>query len=269
MNDEKLNITISILIIAAIFIAFFVYRSLFDVNGLELQKDNEIINNDKTGEIKELTEKDKNNETTEQLSITETAVYPDLNRPIIILSEDISSETQYIAEKRITELSSELKETPDLYGTWLELASYRKLIGDYFGAIEIWEFVGEQSNGYISYKNLGMLYHYDLPDYALSESYLRKAIKRDNTYIPTYLELHNLYKYSYKEKSDLADDVLFEGLLNNPKNIFLFSTLAEYYTEINDITKAIKYYKEALSEAEKNNDTATANQIQSRLDALQ
>ncbi|MBI5004636.1 MAG: hypothetical protein HZC04_00405 [Candidatus Lloydbacteria bacterium] len=193
---------------------------------------------------------------------------PDLARPVIILA-NIAPETETMARAKISELSKELGAEPGLFGNWLDLASYRKLIGDNVGAEEIWLFMTKQWPDHdVPYINLGNFYHYQTHDFAKSEAAFRKAISVKPNSIPPYIGLYELYALSYAEKAGLADDILIEGLKNNPKNILLLSTLAEYYTGQGDITSAKKYYQEALDVAMQSNDTKLQDQLKQRISGL-
>lgn len=193
---------------------------------------------------------------------------PDLARPVIMLAT-LASETETMARAKISELSKELATEPGLFGSWLELASYRKLIGDGIGAEEIWLFMAKQwPESETPYINLGNFYHYQTHDFAKSETAFRKAISIKPSSIPSYIGLHELYVLSYAEKANLADDILVEGLKNNPKNILLLSTLAEYYTGQGDVLSAKKYYQEALDVALQSNDTKLQDQLKQRISGL-
>ncbi|MBI5005054.1 MAG: hypothetical protein HZC03_00360 [Candidatus Lloydbacteria bacterium] len=197
------------------------------------------------------------------------ASLPDLARPVVILAA-LASETETMARTKIAELAKELATEPGLFGSWLELASYRKLIGDNMGAEEIWLFMTKQwSDHDVPYINLGNFYHYQTHDFAKSEFAFRKAINiKPNSISSSYIGMYELYSLSYAEKENLADDILLEGLKNNPKNILILSTLAEYYTGQGDATSAKKYYQEALDVALQSNDTKLQNQLQQRISAL-
>lgn len=284
---NKLNIYILILTIFALLVGWGVYRSVSDTESAVSQEEETNETNIKEGEELQTEEtaipveiggaEGNGEQVINILPLSDSSMSreeilkedsPDLNRPIIILSE-ISPETQSIAEEKIGSLSAELIENPELNGAWLELAAYRKTIGDLSGAIEIWEFLTRHWDGQIPYKNLGMTYHYDLPDYPKSESYLNQAIEKDPTYLPSYTELFNLYHLSYVEKADQADDALLSGLSKNPGNILLLSKLGEYYTETGDTENTRTYYEQALAEAEKLGDEALATQLAELLNALQ
>jgi len=187
---------------------------------------------------------------------------PDLDRPVVFTG--IFSDGEKMAMiKDIKRLSEELKEDSNLFNNWLSLGLQRKEIGDYEGAREAWEYASVISpTNSVSLSNLGDLYHYYLKDYVKSEENLLKAIENSSGNIALYRSLHELYKYSYKEKAGLADDILFKGLEENPNNLDLLILLGLYYKETEDIENSRKYYGKALVEAQKqgNNDLVDALQ---------
>lgn len=176
---------------------------------------------------------------------------PDLNKPIIFNDVFSDEEKKTITEKT-NKLIEELKEDNNLFFNWIELGLYRKSIKDYAGAKDAWEYASKirpQNN--ISFANLGNLYHYYLKDFPKAEQNLRSAIANDKQNTGAYTALHELYKYSYKQDTDLAVEVLFEGLTENPNDIDLLVTLANYYKEKEDTENTQKYYKQALTEAKR------------------
>lgn len=201
---------------------------------------------------------------------------PKLNR-IIIMPERFSSEAVVILENNIKTLISQLNEDPNSYQAWSDLANQYKTIDDFDGAIEIWEYLSISAEGEtISKINLGNLYHYELKEFEKSESAFKDALVINKKIIEAYTGLHELYKYSYKQDTTLATDILLEGLEKNPNNIDLLIALASYYKEKanmidsadklsttkagsfihnNDrsywLTNAQKYYTQARDEAQK------------------
>jgi len=272
MKDKTYNIIILVLILVALNVGYGVYKSsIVDNKKSEEHVTQDDIKNsgsivlDEEGNPSGVFEVIDNNLPLENKPVI---VVPDLRRPIVVL-EDLSPETEKISRDKITSLTEVLKKDNEFFSGWLELAAYRKIIGDYLGAVEIWEFMtGAWPDSVIAYDNLGNIYHYQLRDFHKSESYFRQAISKDLKYIPTYINFHELYLLSYDEKRDLADDILLEGLINNPGNILLLSTLAEYYADLGDKDSAKVYYGQALGEAEKMTDVNLKSQIQARIDAL-
>ncbi|OGF62023.1 hypothetical protein A2926_01525 [Candidatus Giovannonibacteria bacterium RIFCSPLOWO2_01_FULL_44_40] len=150
--------------------------------------------------------------------------------------------------KELSDLSLELSREPNYLQGWLQVGVLRKFLKDYEGASLAWQYASVlRPEDHIALNNLGDLYHYYLKDFAKAEKYMRQAISAKPDFIPGYKNLHDLYVFSYKEKADLADDILLEGIRKNPNDYYLRVILASYYKDQGDKTNARKYYEEALT----------------------
>jgi len=146
----------------------------------------------------------------------ENVSQPSLEREINITA-NIPEETKTMAGEKIEELRANLKENDDLRSSWLDLASYYKLVGDYAGAEEVWKYMASKSDtDFVPYYNLATLYAYYLKDFSKAEEYFNKAIEKNPNYIATYAAFYDFY-INY-EKPDLAKSVLERGLQANPGN---------------------------------------------------
>src|SRR3989344_422819 len=109
---------------------------------------------------------DAANDIKEQLRIQSLKI---VARPILVkiqLSE--SSKNQAIG--KIQDLVKLIEKKYDYIEAWYDLGAYRKLIGDYDGAIEAYNFVIKiRPKDEIAYVNLGDLYGFYLKDYENSE----------------------------------------------------------------------------------------------------
>lgn len=193
---------------------------------------------------------------------------PDLDGKIVFYNDFPETQKNKITQD-IKTIISNLKENLGSFEDWVDLGLNRKAIGDYKGAAEAWEYAGLIRPGSsLSFNNLGDLYHYYLKDYKKAEENFLKAIKADESYAVSYVNLFDLYNLSYKKDTSKAEEILLEGLKNLPNDINLTITLANYYQEKNNISKATEYYKKALEQAKAVNNTELANQIQSKIDSL-
>lgn len=193
---------------------------------------------------------------------------PDLNKPIIF-GNNISDEEKKKTTEKINKLTKELKKDNNLFSNWIELGLYKKLIKDYDGAREVWEYtslIWPKNN--ISFSNLGDLYHFYLKDFPKAEQNLRTAIENNKSNTQTYIALHELYKYSYKQDTTLAVDILLEGLTQNPNNIDLLITLAAYYKEVGNTINAKEYYTQARDEAQNLGNTQLVDLLNQELTEL-
>lgn len=131
--------------------------------------------------------------------------------------------------KELKDLSSQLKSEPNYLQGWLQLGILRKYLGDYEGASLAWQYATLlRPNDFIAFSNLGDLYHYYLKDFPKAEKYLRKAVDIKPDYVAGYENLFNLYTLSYKEKINLAEPVLLEGIKKNPSDHYLQGILDSY-----------------------------------------
>ncbi|MCR4330404.1 MAG: hypothetical protein NUV49_00780 [Patescibacteria group bacterium] len=193
---------------------------------------------------------------------------PSLNRPLTFTG-DIPLEAKKIITDNVKRLTDILKSDSSRFDAWLDLGSYRKQSGDYEGAREAWEYATLLLPGsYVPWNNLGDLYQYYLKDFVKAEKNFQQAIVSDPSFVQAYHSLFELYTLSYTEKAHLADDTLLEGLKKSPNNIDLLITLAQYYKGTGKTEEAKKYYKMAITEAEKAGNTALAESLKSELDTL-
>ncbi|OHA25396.1 MAG: hypothetical protein A3D56_01260 [Candidatus Taylorbacteria bacterium RIFCSPHIGHO2_02_FULL_45_35] len=206
--------------------------------------------------------------TVERVPLEEEIKAPDLSRPIVF-SDGVPAEFRRIMTERIEKDSIELRKTPDNFDAWLDLAIQRKTIDDYKGAAEIWEYVLEfQPNNSVVLGNLGELHHLYLKDYPKSESYYKAAISLDPSRVDLYRALHELYKYSYKQNTSAAADILKEGLVKNPDNTDLLILLGAYYRDNGDKQSARVYFEQALSIAKKNQNQVLVDALERDISKL-
>ncbi len=187
--------------------------------------------------------------------------YPSLDRSFTIPASFPADAVQ-IMRSNINEVVGRLKEDRKDISEWISLAVLLKTIDDYLGAAEIWEFLGrELPTNTVTFANLGSLYHLHLKDYPKSELNFRKAIENNRTNPALYLGLHELYKYSYKTETGLAQDVLKEGLQHITDNTDLLITSARFAHERGEIDQAVVYYTRARDVAEESGNSKLVGQI--------
>ena len=133
------------------------------------------------------------------------------------------------AVKELKDLSLQLKSEPNYLQGWLQVGILRKFLGDYDGASLAWQYASLiRPQEYIAFSNLGDLYHYYLKDFPKAEKYLRRAVDVKPDYVAGYKNLFDLYTLSYKEKKNLAESVLLEGIKKNPGDNYLQGILTSY-----------------------------------------
>jgi len=149
----------------------------------------------------------------------------------IAVKANLQESTKNKAIMDIKEITAKLKEDYDQLQEWLQLGLLRNLIGDYEGAKQAWEFAAViRPKDPVAFHNLGDLHWMQLSDFPKAEKYFSEAIEKGPQHPLFYIKLHELYRYSYKEKSDLADDVLEQGI-KTTGDPYLKSLLEEYRKE--------------------------------------
>lgn len=145
---------------------------------------------------------------------------------------------------RIAQIAGIVKSTPSFFEGWINLGIYKKVIGDFAGARDAWEYASliEPLNS-SSFANLGELYWRYIHDYPKSETNFRTSLKHKPDPL-VYVSLAELYHYSFKEKYDLADDVLLEGLKIDPNSETLLRRLAYLYEQREEYKEALKWWDE-------------------------
>jgi len=140
---------------------------------------------------------------------------PDLDRPINITA-DMPEEAKTIARSNIEKTVSELKENPDLFNSWITLGGSYKLIGDFEGARDSWDYAGSIRPGNsTSFNNLGDLYAYYLKDNEKAEENFLKAIENGPDKIFIYRNLYDFYRNVLKDEGK-AKETLQKGIALNP-----------------------------------------------------
>lgn len=258
-TNSKLSLIITVIIVIALIIGSGVYIYWNSVVN-ENSSDNEIsqeVNIIEEGDVSiEIDELGGSGVTIKQIPIetdntAPTFSIPDIDRPLVFDSTIPKSAQKQIGDK-IENLKKTIKDEPTRIDYWLDLGVQWNIIGDYEGAKIAWEYaVSMNPQDSTIFSNLGKLYHLYLNDFPKSEKNLLKAIENSPNTIAHYHDLHELYRYSYKQDTKLAVEVLLEGLAENPNNVDILVTLATYYKEISDNTNAKKYYEQAREEAQK------------------
>lgn len=144
-----------------------------------------------------------------------------------------------------------VKSDPTFFEGWIKIGILKKMIGDFDGARDTWEYASLiQPGNSLSYANLGELYWRYLHDFPKAEKNLLTSIKNKPDDFQTYNTLSELYYYSYIEKSTLAEKVLLDGIASNLDNLSvkvnLTKALATLYRRKQEFSKAIAELKKVL-----------------------
>lgn len=139
-------------------------------------------------------------------------------------------------------------ESPQYVSGWLQLGILKKIIGDYRGAGDAWEYASrvEGQQQYVAFSNLGDLYWQYLPDYPKSEANFKKSLSLKPDNVPAYISLSQLYEYSYKEKVNQVPGLLKQGIAANPDSVDLTKTLADFYERRGELSLALEWWRNSL-----------------------
>lgn len=193
---------------------------------------------------------------------------PSLDRQVQVTDTSLTAEVKADLVKKIQDATAKLKINPSNLGTWFELGLYRKAIGDYTGAAEIWEYVVVSRTGdFITMHNLADLYRNYLKDYPKAEKYYLKYMQLNAGDFGAAIDLHQMYWHQYTAKKDQADDVLVQYLAKHPDSVEVLVELARYYKAVGDTSNARIYYQRALNAAQKAKSPGAAS-IEAELKSL-
>ena len=178
---------------------------------------------------------------------------PDLSLPVTNYSrlDEVAFKT---VSQNMAKIISELKNNPNNELGWLNLGVYRKMLGDYAGAVQILDYiVVSWPSDYAPYNNLADLYQFYIKNYPLAEKNWLKVIELKPDYLQAYENLHSLYKDLYQEKQAQSLPILLQGLKANPQSIDLMVFIARYYKSLGDKDNTQVYYSKAIQEAKNQN----------------
>lgn len=150
---------------------------------------------------------------------------PDFEKEIIF-DQDIPDDAKDRLKKKIEEARVGLRQDQNNVDMWLSLAIQKNTAGDYYGAEEIWLFVGEQlaPENATSYENLGTLYHSKIKNYEKAEYYYLQTIQKYPGIGRVYIRLANLYIENGQK--DKAIKILNDGIaiMYDPSELIQFKT---------------------------------------------
>jgi tetratricopeptide (TPR) repeat protein len=192
---------------------------------------------------------------------------PSLTRSVQY-ARDLAPDVREILEGQIQEQREILTEDVGNYDAWLTLAIRYKQAGDLNKARDVWEYLASiHPEDVVPRHNLGDLYHHFLNDYPKAEMYYKQALQFSPTNSFEYLALHELYRYSYKQDTTAAVDILEEGIKNVSESqpIDLYIALANYYADKGEIAKAIGNYTEARRLAQDAGNTSLVQQLNAEI----
>ncbi|MDD5430706.1 MAG: hypothetical protein PHP03_00550 [Candidatus Pacebacteria bacterium] len=175
-----------------------------------------------------------------------TKAFEILDKEFVFKTDIPENDKQKITAK-LNELADLLKKNYKYFEAWIDFGNYKKLGGDYTGAIEAWKFASIiNSVNAVPYHNLGDVYTFTLRNYSEGEKYFLKSISVAPGNTDAYVQLATIYQYLDLSKSDQVESILLKGVNANTGSPTLRVRLADYYLEKGDKVNALKYYEEAF-----------------------
>ena len=221
MNRNKIFLFIVILLILSA-AGFYIYKDFSSTKNTGKTENEEglekLLNDSDNKNNQDFVLKQEQDDSEDNIKIL------DLSKPATIkadLPQDIISG----AIKEISIISNTLKQDYRSVDGWIQLGLLKKLLGDFNGAKEAWEFASSIApNNSISFHNLGFIYWQHYKDYEKAEQNYLKAVQNNKKDIIAFIDLSNIYYYDLKN-SVKARNILMEGLKENPGDYELLRTL--------------------------------------------
>lgn len=199
-----------------------------------------------------------------------TASQPSLDRDIKF-HESMPEDVRTLYEQKVIDAKASLEANPANEEAWRNLAIYYKMGSDYDGAVEIWKYlIAKNPIDGISLHNLGEHYFHNEKKYEKAEDYYRQSIEVMPLLAANYTDLHEMYKYVYKQDTSNAVDVLKEGAtaaeVHDAVNMLM--TLGFFQKEKGDIAGARESFTLARDNAKGFGNPSLVKTIEAELAAL-
>jgi len=195
-----------------------------------------------------------------------SVIKPDLNREIPSRPESVTEEAYAQIILNMNTTANAIKEA-DNFNAWLNLASYRTMLGDYKGSEEIYIYLTKKySPAWQVHANLGNLYFTYLVDLKKSAMNYRTSIDLLPSNPALYRSLFEVYMKDGLQTEAVA--VLQEGIAHEPKAIDLYVLLARHYRDTNKGAEAKTYYNRAIEQARAVDNTSLVIQLEAERDSF-
>ena len=170
---------------------------------------------------------------------------------LTFINEDLDEELKQKYQRLFDPQAKKFLDDPEsveAYWPLIKIGQVKELAGDYDGAVQALIWAGElQPKSYVVNGNLAHLYFRQYQDFAKAEEYYLKAIEPDGIQAANYyLDLHEIYRYFYKTDTNLAEDILKQGIERLPEETDLIAILAHYYKSLERYDEAREYYQMML-----------------------
>ncbi len=231
MKNTLIKIILGLFILAlAIGVGYYIWRDVYKPNNNTQENAQDLLLRNKKDAGAGVDVQGTGDFNVEQVPATDivSIPIPDLNRDINI-SSNMAEDAKKIIRAKIEEMESELKKDSNNLDNWLVLGIYRKTIGDYEAAKEIWEYANILSpSNSVSFNNLGDLYAYYLKDNKKAEENFLKAVKNGPDQVYIYRNLYEFYRFALKNDAK-AKKILQQGITANPKDSQDLQTLLQNF----------------------------------------
>jgi len=157
---------------------------------------------------------------------------------LTFVNEDLDEELKQKYQRLFDPQAKKFLDNPEsaeAYWPLIRIEQVKELAGDYDGAVQALIWANRlQPESYVVNGNLAHLYFRQYQDFVRAEEYYLKAIEPDGMQtVNYYLDLHEIYRYFYKTDTNLAEDILKQGIERLPEETDLMAILAheaeEYY----------------------------------------
>jgi tetratricopeptide (TPR) repeat protein len=195
---------------------------------------------------------------------------PSLERPVTFPA-NFPESAKEASTTSLAGLKEKISANPSDMSLWYDLAVKYRMVQDYDGAVEIWEYIASVTpQDSIAIHNLGEHYFHYARDYKRAEGYYRQAIALAPQFSINYTDLFEMYRDVYKQDTSAAEDILKEGIraISTVEVVDLQLLLARHYRAKGDVEGARKYYTDARAIMQSAGNAALIRQIDSELNSL-
>jgi tetratricopeptide (TPR) repeat protein len=168
-------------------------------------------------------------------------------------------------------LKKKISANPSDTSLWYDLAIKYRMVQDYEGAVEVWEYITSVApQDSVALHNLGEHYFHYGKDYPKAEEYYRRAIVLAPQFSINYTDLFEMYRDVYKQDTSAAEDILKEGIraISTIEVVDLQLMLARHHRAKGNIENARKYYIDARAIVKTAGNPALLRLIESELNSL-
>lgn len=239
----KTKISIAVLILIVLTGGWYLMRSRPQTENNQANNDSLLESNTASSSLSQSSTTTPNTAATPEDPALKAQAMKIIARPIVVKSALTEAAKKDIIEK-IEGVKKEITQNYNQDTPWVMLGAYRKVLGDYDGAIEAWNFLTIiRPKGYLAFHNLGSLYGYELRNYPKSEQNFLKSIQNEPRNLDAYSQLVTVYETYNPTK---IEPFLLSSIKSRPNEPLLKILLGQYYAKAGNKVEALKYLEEAL-----------------------